>query len=301
MTTTQITNERIAEAIEQLAILLEERGDNPHRIQAYLTAAQTVRGAERPLQELYHEGGLAALKALPGIGDSISARIAAFIETGRLALVEELRRTLTPEVVFTRVTGIGEELARRIHEQLGVSTLEELEMAAYDGRLEQVEGFGSRRVRAVRHQLAAILTRETRRRLRKLRNASRRGRDPQPSQLPSVRELLNADLEYRVRGTAGELEMIAPARFNPSGAAWMPVLHTRRGRWRLTALYSNSPRAHQLDRTHDWVVVYYESEGFEGQATIVTETRGDLKGLRVVRGREAECLGFYTEQPRRAA
>ena len=60
------TNDAIAEALERLAHLLEERGENPHRVKAYLSAAESVRHAERPLAELLQDGGLKALKvALP--------------------------------------------------------------------------------------------------------------------------------------------------------------------------------------------------------------------------------------------
>ncbi|HEX6865060.1 MAG TPA: DNA-binding protein, partial [Thermoanaerobaculia bacterium] len=83
--------------------------------------------------------------------------------------------------------------------------------------------------------------------------------------------------------------------------AWLPVLHTERGsegsRWRFTALFSNTARAHDLGKTHDWVVIYvYDGHHREEQHTVVTETRGPLAGLRVVRGREAECRAFYAQR-----
>ena len=71
------------------------------------------------------------------------------------------------------------------------------------------------------------------------------------------------------------------------------VLHARREPWDYTALYSNTERAHDLHRTHDWVVVFFEDGGERGQATVVTEYRGDLAGERVVRGREPECATHY--------
>ncbi len=55
------------------------------------------------------------------------------------------------------------------------------------------------------------------------------------------------------------------------------------------ALFSNTARAHELGRTGDWVVLFYERNGDSGQCTVVTETRGPLAGRRVVRGRESEC------------
>jgi putative hydrolase len=67
------------------------------------------------------------------------------------------------------------------------------------------------------------------------------------------------------------------------------VLHTQRGARHYTALFSNTPRAHRLGTTRDWVVVYLDGPQ-EGQWTVVTARGGPLAGERVVRGREAACL-----------
>jgi hypothetical protein len=109
---------------------------------------------------------------------------------------------------------------------------------------------------------------------------------------PGIALLLDVDREYREKAARGALPRIAPRRFNPTGEAWLPILHTERGDWRFTALFSNTARAHKLGRNRDWVVIYFHRDsGPEGQRTIVTETRGPFAGHRVVRGREAECLG----------
>jgi hypothetical protein len=80
-----------------------------------------------------------------------------------------------------------------------------------------------------------------------------------------------------------------------SGPGWLPVLHTWRGPWHLTALFSNTARAHALNRSRDWVVIYfYDDDHAEGQHTLVTETSGPLRGSRVVRGRETECRDCHT-------
>lgn len=114
---------------------------------------------------------------------------------------------------------------------------------------------------------------------------------------PGVDLLLEVDREYRDKARAGELPRIAPRRFNPEHKAWLPVLHARRGPWHFTALFSNTERAHELHRTYDWVVLFYAAPGGdEAQATVVTERRGALAGLRVVRGREPECARHYRER-----
>jgi hypothetical protein len=111
---------------------------------------------------------------------------------------------------------------------------------------------------------------------------------------PDVGLLLDIDREYREKAASGLLPKIAPRRYNPDHKAWLPVLHTRFGPWRFTALYSNTYRAHELRRTHDWVVICFDDEERgEGQQTVVTEWRGTLEGRRVVRGREAECAAHY--------
>jgi hypothetical protein len=171
--------------------------------------------------------------------------------------------------------------ARAPCETLGLDTIEALEAAAYDGRLEQVRGFGRRRAAMVRAGLAEMLARV------------RRGsllRDDEPG----VDLLLDVDREYREKATAGHLFKIAPKRFNPKAEAWLPLLHTVRGTWHFTALYSNTARAHQLGRVTDWVIIFFHTDSqAEGQRTVVTETRGEAAGRRIVRGREAECLRYY--------
>lgn len=110
---------------------------------------------------------------------------------------------------------------------------------------------------------------------------------------PGVDIILDVDREYRSKAESGKLRTIAPRRFNPEGKSWLPILHTERGPWNFTALFSNTSRAHELGKTHDWVVIYYEHDGHENQCTVVTEHRGPLQGQRVVRGREEECRQYY--------
>jgi hypothetical protein len=107
--------------------------------------------------------------------------------------------------------------------------------------------------------------------------------------------LLDVDAEYRGRAEAGDLQKIAPRRFNPEHVAWLPMMHAQRDDWTFTALYSNTARAHELETTHDWVVVYgkHQDRGEETQHTVVTATRGPLVGKRIVRGRERECRAYY--------
>lgn len=117
----------------------------------------------------------------------------------------------------------------------------------------------------------------------------------------SAGELLDVDREYREGAASGALSRIAPRRFNAAGDAWLPILHTQRGDRHYTALFSNTARAHELGKTADWVVVYWDGGSGERQATVITAQQGPLRGHRIVRGREAECARYYEAGPLQAA
>jgi len=276
-------NQQIAMKLSQAADLLEQQAANPFRVSAYRHASETVSRLERDIGELARAEGADGLVKLPGIGTGIASAIQELLDTGRWAQLERLRGTLDPAQLFRTVPGIGPKLAEQIHDSLHIDTLEALEAAAYDGRLEGVPGVGRRRGTAIRNALAQLLGR------------TRRPPRPAAGSEPDIATLLAVDLDYRERAERGVLPLIVPRRFNPDGQARLPVLHTERGGWHFTLLYSNTARAHELNRTRDWVVVYfYDDHHEEGQCTVVTETRGALAGRRVVRGREAECRAYYT-------
>lgn len=289
MSQERASNEDVAQVMDRIANLLEAQGANPHRVRAYRGGADRVRGWSEEAADILARGGQQSLRDRPGIGQGLASLIAEVVRTGRSQLLQQLLGAVDPEALLSQVPGIGETLAGRIVEELGVHSLEALETAAHDGRLAQVEGFGPRRVQTVRTSLAGILSGFAQREARR-RTAGRTG---DASDRPGVPTLLDVDAEYRRKAEAGELNQIAPRRFNPENEAWLPILHTERGEWQFTVLFSNTARAHELGTTHDWVVIYYRQDGEEDQATVVTETRGPLEGRRVVRGREEETRRYY--------
>jgi DNA polymerase (family 10) len=291
------TNEEIADVLERIAALLEAQGAIYYRVNAYRRAARLVESSEQSIAELADVKEGDTLEDLPDIGKSIASSIRELVHTGRLGLLERLEGQIAPEDLFTTVPGIGEELAKRIHAELHIDTLEELELTAHDGRLEKVPGIGNRRVKAIRDSLEAMLSRSSRRRARRLRHLDQERMERGEADVPSVAAVLEVDEEYRRKASEGTLRTIFPRRFNPEGKAWLPVLHTEREGWQFTALFSNTARAHELNKTRDWVVIYYEKDGHENQNTVVTESHGSLKGRRVVRGREGECFAFYSSKP----
>ena len=280
----EILNVEIAQRLREVAALLQEQGANPFRVQAYRHAADIVQRLDRPAAEIVQADGMDGLRKLPGIGESLARSIRDLVLTGRLPMLDRLRGETDHVAVLASVPGIGEAMAKRLHHDLSIDTLEELESAAHDGRLSEIEGIGPKKLAGIIDSLASRLGR-----VRGRAGAAAHG----PASEPPAAELLDVDREYREKAAAGSLRTIAPRRFNPAGEAWLPVLHTQRGPRHYTALFSNTASAHQLGRTRDWVILYFDGGDGEHQHTVTTAHRDPMKGRRIVRGREPECETHY--------
>jgi hypothetical protein len=281
-------NAQVAKTVEHLADLLETQKANAFRVQAWRAAAQKIRGAKDPLALVVTHEGMSGLQNDLGVGPGIASALRELLATGRLRMLERLEGHVAPEDLFLTVPGIGPTLAGAVHHKYGLETLEELEAAAHDGRLARVPGFGARRVKLVQEAVDGMLRHSMR---AQYRMPARR--DGPLAEIPSVGALLDIDREFLAKASADTLPRIVPKRFNPQGEAWLPVLHTEANGWTYSALFSNTARAHRYGRTRDWVVIYFERDGHESQATVVTELSGPLATKRVVRGREAECAAYY--------
>ena len=278
-------NQDIGDRLGEVAHLLEERDANRFRAQAYRRASETVRRLDRPLSHVFAEGGMAALEDLPGVGPTIASAIRELLVRGRLSMLDRLRVEHDPVALLRSVPGIGKKRARELHERFGIGSLADLEAALMDGRVAHLTGLGEKRLSGIRDSLAQRLARVR-------ASTSLTARAPEPP----VSELLEVDREYRRKASLDTLRKIAPHRFNREREAWLPILHATRDDRRYTALFSNTARAHQLHKTTDWVVLYYDGPGGERQCTVVTGAFGPLRGRRVVRGRELECERYYALQ-----
>jgi putative hydrolase len=274
-------NDEVAGRLEAMAALLAGQDAEDVRVRAYRRAAGTLRALDRSVATIATESGLPGLMLLDGVGRGIGLAIMEIVATGHWGQLDRLAGQVDPVALFCTLPGIGEELAERLHDDLDIDDLPGLENAIADGRAARVRGMGPRRLAMLQAELADRLG---------------GARTQAGSVHPPVSLILDVDEEYRRRALAGDLPRIAPRRFNPSGEAWLPVLHTRRGDWNFTAMFSNSRRAQEFGRTGDWVVIHARLDDVpEGQFTVVTETRGPLADRRVIRGREGECIAHYVQ------
>ncbi|PYJ95384.1 MAG: DNA polymerase III [Verrucomicrobia bacterium] len=233
---TSSPNVDIAGRLDEVANIFVEQGANRFRIQAYRRAANVLRRLSRSVADIFAEQGIEGLEPIPGIGVTIARSIRDILLHGRLAMLDRLRGESDPIAILASVPGIGKVYAWRLHDDLGIETLEELELAAHDGRLEQYPGIGAKRLAGIRDSLAQRLGRIRRQRMQ-IPTTPALAPPPSAPQKPSVSELLDVDREYRDKVAADTLTKITPRRFNPAGEAWLPIMHTARNGRHYTALF----------------------------------------------------------------
>lgn len=285
------SNEELANALKEVATFLQVQGANRFRVETYYRAVNVLLSLKVPVWESYELNGIVALEELPAIGRSISRALQQMIRGGRWPLLERLNGNDAIGQAFASVPNIGPVFAKRIHEELHIETLAELQAAAWDGRLEKLPGMGEKRLRAVRESLAG------------------RGRFHYPlvtdvdehdvTKLVPVAEILDVDDQYLFEVKNGTLPKVSPKNNNPTQEAWLPILHTERGDRHYTALFSNTAHAHELGTHTDWVVIYLEDDrqvGQHGRWTVITSQFGKLRSKRIVRGREKDCGEYYKQR-----
>jgi DNA polymerase (family 10) len=159
-----VHNADIAAMFAQLADLLEIEGANRFRVRAYRNAARTMGGLPRSAAEMVEQD--ADLSALPGIGEDLAGKIAEVVETGKLALLEDVKRRTTPELgELMQLPGLGAKRVQALHQGLGITSLADLERAVEDGKVQQLSGFGQRTEDNLRGALARLQGQEKRTRL----------------------------------------------------------------------------------------------------------------------------------------
>lgn len=147
-------NADVARIMDEIGGLLRFRGENPFKIRAYENAAQAIRELDEPLDVLLADG---RLRAVPGIGAAIERKIADYAATGSVPLHDRLLEELPIGVLeLLAVPGLGPRRARAAFKEAGIDSLDALEVAAMDGTLATISGFGPKSVEAIVAALAQV-------------------------------------------------------------------------------------------------------------------------------------------------
>ncbi len=132
----------VARALSEIALLRELKGEGAFKVRAYTNAARTIESLEEDLDELVEQKKVAKLR---GIGKSIAQKITELVTTGELPYLQELRDKTPGDLPqWVRIPSLGPKKIKAIHDNLGISTMDELAEACREGKLSPLDGFGAK-------------------------------------------------------------------------------------------------------------------------------------------------------------
>jgi DNA polymerase (family X) len=150
-------NAEIADSLAELATLYELDGAVRYRVLAYREAARVIRQSPVPVEELARAG---RATELPGVGKTLEQKILALLDDGEIPAAAKLKRKFPPSLIeVTMVPGLGAKTARRLYDELGVSSLDDLRAAAEQQRIRELRGLGPKAEENVLAALAKLADR----------------------------------------------------------------------------------------------------------------------------------------------
>ncbi len=205
---------QIASLLDEIGALLElKEGSNPFEVRAYQNAARTLNALEGDIEELAREG---RLKGMPGIGPTILKRIEEALETGHIALYDELVASTPPiKLEMMRLPGIGPKKINAIYNQLHVNSMAELEQAARENRIAPLPGFGKKTQEKILQGIAFLAQHSDRHLYPVVEAEAERMREALAT-LPQIVRLEIAGSLRRRRETVKDIDMVASVRDDAS-------------------------------------------------------------------------------------
>jgi DNA polymerase (family 10) len=150
-----MTNEDIARRFNQMASLMEVRGEDPFRLRSYRMAAEAIETWPTPMTEIAREQGLPGLLEIPGVGKALAGKIVELVDSGTFEAWERLTAE-TPATVLDllELPGVGPKTAATLHQKFKITSLDQLKEFAAGGGLEMVDGIGAKTAERIKANLA---------------------------------------------------------------------------------------------------------------------------------------------------
>jgi DNA polymerase (family 10) len=201
-----VHNADIASHFNRLADLLEIEGANAFRVRAYRRAAQTIEDLPVAAAEMIAKGE--SLAELPGIGEDLAAKIREIVATGRLTLLEDVEaRTPSTLAVLTTLPGLGPRRVHALHEQLGISTLDQLARAAKAHKVRELPGFSEKMETHILEEIGKHRSTEQRWKISTAADFAETMRAFM-EHCPGVRHVVVAGSYRRCKDTVGDLDIL---------------------------------------------------------------------------------------------
>ena len=198
---------QVAQALEEVASLLELKEDsNPFEARAYENAARAVSALDGDIEQMVREG---RLKGVPGLGATTIKRIEELVNTGHMALLDELLAT-TPAIKLEmrRIPGVGPKKINAIYNALHINSIEELEQACKEDKVAKLPGFGKKTQDKILQGLA-FLAQHSGRFLYPVAEQEAERIRAVLAQIPEIVRLQIAGSLRRKRETIGDIDMVA--------------------------------------------------------------------------------------------
>jgi DNA polymerase (family 10) len=136
-------NREMARMFEKMADILEFKGENVFKINAYRKAARVIGDLSQDLEEFHRAG---KLRDIPGVGEGIAKKIKEYLETGRMSKYEEVQRGVPDDLLeMMAIPGMGPKTLALVYKTKGISSMTELEQALKEGRLRDLPGMGPKK------------------------------------------------------------------------------------------------------------------------------------------------------------
>ncbi len=203
---TPLSNAELARIFHEIGDMLEVKGELVYKTVAYRKAADAIAHSPVEIAKAYLDD---RPPRIAGVGEAISKKIEELARTGRLEFHERLRQEVPPSLVaLLAIPGVGPRTVRRLHDELGIVTMDELRRAAESGRLRGLRGMSAGTEQLVLSGIAALETRQERMRLGQA-EAIVASLTAELSGVPGVRSLVPAGSFRRRRETIGDLDLLA--------------------------------------------------------------------------------------------
>ncbi len=202
-------NTAVAKVFQDIADLLELKGENPFKIRAYQRAARAIEHLPKEIEIMLEEGE--DLQKIPGVGEAIAKKITELMTTAKLEYYEKLRAEF-PEGISTLldIPGVGPKTAMRLTSELGIKTVDELEKAIQEGKVAKLFRLGDKTAENIRHQIQALRRKDQRipigealPMVEEILEALR--------PIPGVKNLIAAGSLRRFRETVGDIDLMGTA------------------------------------------------------------------------------------------
>ena len=202
-------NHLVAKILNDVSYALEIL-DVEFKPRAYARAARSVENLSKPIEDIYAEGGKKALDNIPGVGESIANKIEEIIKTRSLKYRNKLIRKIGFDFTeLMNIEGLGPKMIKKLHEELGVKSLADLDKAAKEGRIRSLEGFGEKTEKKIMDNVEFARVKNKR---VLLSTAFNEAQEVKKELIPFAEKVEVAGSIRRMKETIGDIDILAVAK-----------------------------------------------------------------------------------------